>query len=89
MTFFGETKGEEAFDKAMDMVAEVAEETVSDLELDGGTEFDINGIKAIEFSGSGTSDGTDVFVSVVLMAAAARMPGIHGLHWRRRRHGYP
>ncbi|MDD2453126.1 MAG: hypothetical protein PHS90_04450 [Synergistaceae bacterium] len=66
--FFGETEGEEAFENAMDMVAEVAEEAVSDLELDDGTEFDINGIKAIEFSGSGTSDGTDVFVSVVLMA---------------------
>ncbi len=66
--FFGETEGEEAFENAMDMVAEVAEEAVSDLELDDGTEFDINGIKAIEFIVSGTSDGTDVFVSVVLMA---------------------
>ena len=52
----------------MEMVGDVAEEVVPDLELDDGTELDLNGIRAIEFGGSGTSDGTDVFVSVVLMA---------------------
>lgn len=68
MIIFGETVGEEAFDQAMEMVGDVAEEVVPDLELDDGTELDLNGIKAIEFGGSGTSDGTEVFVSVVLMA---------------------
>ncbi|TDY63052.1 hypothetical protein C8D99_10233 [Aminivibrio pyruvatiphilus] len=68
MLIFGETEGEEAFELAMEMVGDVAEEVVPDLELDDGTELDLNGIRAIEFGGSGTSDGTDVFVSVVLMA---------------------
>ena len=68
MVIFGETEGEEAFELAMEMVGDVAEEVVPDLELDDGTELDLNGIRAIEFGGSGTSDGTDVFVSVVLMA---------------------
>jgi hypothetical protein len=68
MIIFGETTGEEAFDQAMEMVGDVAGEVVPDLELDDGTELDLNGIKAIEFGGTGTSDGTEVFVSVVLMA---------------------
>jgi hypothetical protein len=68
MLVFGETTGEEAFEQAMEMVGDVAGEVVPDLELDDGTELDLNGIKAIEFGGSGTSDGTDVFVSVVLLS---------------------
>ena len=68
MLIFGETEGEEAFELAMEMVGDVAEEVVPDLELDDGTELDLNGIRAIEFGGSGTSDGTEVFVSVVLMS---------------------
>lgn len=68
MLVFGETTGEEAFEQAMEMVGDVAGEVVPDLELDDGTELDLNGIKAIEFGGSGTSDGTEVFVSVVLMS---------------------